>query len=82
LLFPLEIRAWGRTVIGRGFGTPVAELGGFSPRGLFACCVLTCFARAFAAVTAVAVAGAAFTALTVFGGIGAFVCDIGVSVLI
>jgi hypothetical protein len=72
LLGTLEIRTWSRAVISRGFGAQAAGLGGVFTRGLFACGVLTRFASAFAAVTAVAVTRAAFAALTVFGCAGAF----------
>jgi hypothetical protein len=81
-LGPFKIRAWGRTVIGQGLGAHAAGLGGVFGWGLLASCVLTCFASAFAAVTAVAVPRAAFAALTVFGSAGAFDCGVGVSVLI
>jgi hypothetical protein len=74
LLGTLEVRAWGRAVIGRGFGAHAAGFGGVFSWGYLACCVLTCFTCAFAAVAAVAVTRAAFAALTVFGGAGAFGC--------
>jgi hypothetical protein len=82
LLGPLEIRAWGWAVIGRDFCTLAVGLGGVIARGLIVCRVRTCFASAFAAVTAVAVARAAFTALIVLSWAGTIVCRIGVSVLI
>jgi hypothetical protein len=78
LLGTLEVRAWGRTVIGRGFGAHAAGLGGVFSWGYLACCVLTCFTCAFAAVAAVAVTRAAFAALTVFGGAGAIGCGVAV----
>jgi hypothetical protein len=82
LLGTLEIRTWSRTVIGRGFGAQAAGLGCVFTRGLFASGVLTRFSSAFAAVTAVAVARAAFAALVVFGCVGAFGCGVAVGRLV
>lgn len=82
MLGTLEIRAWRRAVIGRGFGAHAAGLGGVFSWGCLACCVLTCFTCAFAAVAAVAVTRAAFAALTVFGGAGAFGCGVVVARLV
>jgi hypothetical protein len=82
LLGTLEIRTWSRTVICRGFGAQAAGLGCVFSWGCLACCVLTCFTCAFAAVAAVAVTRAAFAALTVFGGAGAFGCGVVVARLV
>jgi hypothetical protein len=82
LLGTLEIRTWSRTVLSRGFGAQAAGLGCVFTRGLFASGVLTRFSSAFAAVTAVAVARAAFAALVVFGCAGAFGCGVAVGRLV
>ena len=79
MLGTLKIRAWGRAVIGWGFGAHGAGLGGVFSWGCLACCVLTCFTCAFAAVAAIAVTRAAFPALTVFGGAGAFGCGVAIA---
>ena len=78
MLGTLEIRAWCRAVICGSFGAQAAGLGGVFSWGLLASCVLTDFASAFTAVAAVAVTRAAFAALTVFGGAGAFGCGVAV----
>jgi hypothetical protein len=78
LLGTLKIRAWGRAVICRGFGAQTAWLGGVFSGDWLTCCVLTCFASAFAAVAAVAVARSTFTALAVFSCAGAFGCGVAV----
>jgi hypothetical protein len=67
LLGTLEIRTWGRAVISRSFCVHAAGLGGVFTSGLFACGVLTRFASAFSAVSAISVTRTAFAALTVFG---------------
>jgi hypothetical protein len=82
LLGTLKIRAWGRAVISWGFGAHAVVLGGVFSWGYLACCVLTYFACAFAAVAAVAVTRAAFPALTVFGGAGALGCGVAVARLV
>jgi hypothetical protein len=82
LLGTLEIRTWSRTVICRGFGAHAAGFGCVFTRGLFASGVLTRFACAFAAVTAVAVTRASFAALIVFGCAGAFGCGVAVGRLV
>ena len=78
LLGALEIRAWGRAVISRGLGAHAAGLGCVLGWSWLACCVLTSFACAFAAVASVTVTRAAFAALTVFGSAGAFGCGVDV----
>lgn len=82
MLGTLKIRAWGRAVIGRGFGAHGAGLGSVFSWGCLACCVLTSFTCAFAAVAAIAVTRAAFPALTVFGGAGAIGCGVVVAGLV
>jgi hypothetical protein len=82
LLGTLEIRAWGRAVLGRGFGALAAGLGGVIAGGLITCWLLACLASAFTAVTAVTVTRAAFAALTVFGCAGAFGWGVGVCRLV
>jgi hypothetical protein len=82
LLGTLEIRTWSRTVICRGFGAQAAGFGCVFNWGLFASGVLTRFACAFAAVTAVAVTRAPFAALVVFGCAGAFGCGVAVGRLV
>jgi hypothetical protein len=82
LLGTLKIRTWSSAVISRSFCVHAAGLGSLFTRGLLACGVLTCFASAFAAVTAVAVTRAAFAALAVFGCVGAFGCGVAVGRLV
>lgn len=82
MLCTLEIRAWGRAVFRLGFSALACWLGGVIDCGLISCCVRACFTRAFAAVTAVAVARAAFAAFTVFGCTSALCCGVGVCCLL
>ncbi len=66
MLGTFEIGALSRALICLCITAQTAWLSAVIACSLFACCVLTCLGSALAAVTAVAVTRATFTAFTVF----------------